>query len=123
MLDAFPIRVSEPEVYLTWVRMVGTGASVPTEVLGAGVTITRTDVGRYLLTWLDNPGTFAGFTWGLNATTQGDIKGHTVTASVYPLTASTYTLEIDLWDSAFAAEDLEALEWLTLAIAFKRTGV
>ena len=81
-----------------------------------------TAAGRIKLTWADNPGTFLGFTWGLQATTQGDVKGHTVTASAYPLSASTFTLEIDIWDSAFAAEDLEILEWLYLDIAFKLTG-
>jgi hypothetical protein len=118
MPDAFPIRSPEPHVQTHKLFMVGTGASAPTELLGAGVAVTRTAAGRLLLTWAQNPGDFAGFTWGLNATTQGDVKGHTVTASVYPLTAGTYTLEVDIWDSAFAAEDLEALEWLKLDIDF-----
>lgn len=121
---ASPVRASEPEVYETIVQLLGTGAAVPTKVLGTGISISRTAAGRILLTWADNPGTFVGIGgWGFNAATQGDVKGHTVTASVYPLTASTYTLELDIWDSAFAAEDLEALEWLTVRLLFKRTGV
>lgn len=118
--DAFPVRSSTERIYVTHLFMVGTGATVPTETFGAGVVMTRTAAGRLKLTWADDPGVFAGVTWGIGATTQGDVKGHTVTHSVYPLTAGTYTLEIDIWDSAFAAEDLEALEWLTLNIHFKR---
>lgn len=122
-LQAFESLDTEPAVWHSIVRMVGTGADVPTKILGSGITLSRTAAGRILLTWADNPGTFAGFTWGLQATTQSDVKGHTVTAGAWPQTASTYTLEIDIWDSTFAAEDLEALEWLTLDIMFKQTGV
>ncbi len=120
--DAYPARDTEQDVRHHLVQLLGTGASAPTKVIGKGITVSYTAAGRYLLTWASNPGEFLGFTWGLQATTQADVKGHTVTAGAYPATASTFTLEIDLWDSAFAAEDLEALEWLFLDIAFKLTG-
>lgn len=123
MSQAFEPTFSEPKLHVYHVRLLGTGAAAPTKVLGTGITVTRTAEGRYLLTWAENPYVFAGLTWGLQGTTQGNVKGHTVTCGAYPQTASTYTLEVDLWDSTFAAEDLEDAEWMTLDIAFKRTGI
>jgi hypothetical protein len=37
--------------------------------------------------------------------------------------ATNRTLDVTLWDSAFAAEDLEASEWLEMVVLFKPTGV
>lgn len=118
MNNAWDPYVSEPAIYTTKVRFLGTGAANPTEVFGAGVTVTWVNTGRYLITWDDNPGLFAGYSWGLQSTTIANTKGCTVTVGVFDTTA--YTLEVDVWDSAFAARDLAALEWLNLNIDFKR---
>lgn len=118
------VRASEREIYTTKVRFVGAGAANPTELLGAGVVATWVATGRYLLTWDDNPGLFAGYTWSLQSTTINATRGITVTVGVFDTSA--YTLEVDVWDflaqaaGVTVARDLAALEWLSLNIDFKR---
>ncbi len=102
-------------------RLLGTGnGTVPTLDIGHGVTLAWTATGRIKITWADNPGTFVGF-GGMPAfgdTTQANVKGWTATRGVYPLTASTFTLEIDIWNSTFAAADLATTSYLDLDLVF-----
>lgn len=121
MYDAFPSKDMEPEVRHYIVRMVGTGASAPTKELGNGITITRAGVGRYLLTWKENPGKFLRALPGLQAATPGDLAGHTVIADTYDATA--FALEVDLFNASFAAHDLAALEYIHLDVAFALSSV
>jgi hypothetical protein len=120
-LDAYLQKQSEPESVGIKVRMVGTGAAAPTKVLGQGITISRTGVGAYTLTFSESPGAFEcvnGLT--LQATTPGDIKNHSVVFGAYNATAR--TLALTFWDAAAAAHDLAALEWLAFTVFFKRAG-
>ncbi len=124
--DAFPVRASDPGIYTTKVRLLGTGAADPTEVYGADVSAVRTAAGRYTLTWATNPGTFVGYSWGVQSTTINATRGVTVTVGVFSTTA--YTLEVDVWDflaqaaGVTVARDLAALEWLNLSFDFQRLG-
>lgn len=119
--DAYDPRLSEPSIYTTKLRILGTGAGDPTEVYGADISVTWVATGRYLLTWAANPFTFAGISgWSLQATTQANVKGCTVTHGAF--NTSAYTLEVDVWNASEAARDLAAAEWLTLAIDFQRLG-
>ena len=104
------------------VSLLGTGASTPTKAIGQGVTVSRTATGVYKLTFDENPGTFARFTWGLGATVPGDVKQHTVTRGLPDSTASVYSLSVSLWNSAGAADDLQATEYMDLEIVYGRIG-
>jgi hypothetical protein len=53
------------------------------------------------------------------------MAGHTVVADTFvdaTATADAY-LDVVLYDSAFAVDDLEADEYVSLTIQFKRTGL
>lgn len=113
--DEFELRCTNPEEVDHLVRFVG-GAAACTKVYGPGVTVSYVATGRYLLTWAANPGVFLGATPGIQATTQSDVKGHTVTYGVFDTSA--FTLEVDFWNASDAAHDLAALEWITLRCVF-----
>jgi hypothetical protein len=101
-------------------QLQGTGAgTVPTMVIGHGVTLSWTATGRVLITWAENPGTFVGVDGATyRDATQANVKGWTLTAGAYPASASTFTLEIDFWNSTFAAADLAATSFLDLCLVF-----
>lgn len=112
---------SEPELRHHIIRMLGTGASAPTRVLGDGITITRDGVGVYTLTWATNPGTWVGPSGeSFQATTSADVKGLTVSWGVFNTT--TFAVQIKVWDNTNVARELAALEWLTTDVMFKATG-
>lgn len=125
--DADPDRTTESNVRRHIVRMVGIagGASAPTKIYGKGITISRTAAGRYLLTWADNPGTFIGCSKPLiQATTPGDVAGHDVVVEPFTSTPSTqtFTLAFRFYGATQVLHDLDALEWISMSIAFKLTG-
>ena len=123
--DAYDSQDTEQDVRHHLVRMVG-GAAAVTKVIGKGIAVARTAAGRYTLTWTDNPGTFLGYSFGLQSTTINALRGCTVTVGVFNTTA--FTLEVDVWDflaqlaGVTVARDLAALEWLSLDLVFKLTG-
>lgn len=71
--DADPLRSTEPETYVSFVRLLGTGAAAPTKQRGAGITVTRTSAGLIKLTWGHDPGTFVGLAHAFRAATPGDV--------------------------------------------------
>jgi hypothetical protein len=102
-----------------YIRMLGGGSGiVPSLDLGHGVSFVLTATGRVKITWAENPGTFVGFGWGLRDVTQSNVKGFTVTGGVYPLTAGTFTFEVDFWNSTFAAVDLALTNYADLCFTF-----
>jgi phenolic acid decarboxylase len=119
--DAADAMVTEAEVVTTIIRMLGTGASAPTKLYGKGVTITRTSEGLYKVTWSENPGTYLGFSWSLDAATPGNVAGHTVVGDTYDTTA--FTKEFLYSEGDDTVIDLQADEWINLRVDFKRTGV
>jgi hypothetical protein len=104
-------------------RMMWTGAgngTVPALTIGHGVTLTWIATGRIRITWADNPGTFCGIgnaDFGDNSS-QANVKGWTLTRGAYPATASTFTLEVDFWNSSFNAADLATTSFLDLDLVF-----
>lgn len=126
MLDASLAKSTEPEKYDVPIRLLGTGASAPTIQVGKGITISRTGVGDYKITFADNPGPYLNFTYGLEATTRSAMFGCTV---VGKYTAATSTarafLEIALASGGTtpAARELAAAEFIHLDVNFKRVNV
>lgn len=118
--EANEVRSPQIEVIDHLVRFVG-GAAAVTKVEGVGVAVSYVSTGIVRLTWADNPGRFMGFTYGLQATTPADVKGHTVTAAVF--NTSTFVLDLHITNASEALHDLAALEWCNARIAFARTGV
>jgi hypothetical protein len=116
-------RTSVPEERAIRVRLLGTGAAAPTVEVGPGITAARTATGVGKLTFSENPGTFVGCSYMLGATTPGDVKGHTVTRDT-PETSSAgvVSLEFSIWNSSFAADNLQATEYLDLAIVYAATS-
>lgn len=111
------INIAQSRSYIF--RLLGGGNGVvPTLDIGHGVTLVLTATGRIKLTWAENPGTFVGFGWGLRDATQSNVKGFNVTGGVYPLTAATFTFEIDVWNAAQAAADLAVTSYLDLFFTF-----
>jgi len=117
--NAYPVRATQAEVQSHHILLTGTGASAPTVTYGVGVTVTRTSEGLYNLTWADDPGTFIGANYMFGGSTPDDLQGHTAAFDDYASNA----MEVLVQDSAFAVDDLEALEYLSLTVFFKRTAV
>lgn len=100
--------------------ITGTGAAHPTKRYGDGIAVTRTAAGVFRFTFVSHPGYFRGFKPGLGAATPSDVKGHTVTRGEFvaaTATASAY-IELSLWSSTFAADELNALEYLDVVFVF-----
>jgi hypothetical protein len=115
MQDSFPKKGTNPGEVEHTIRVVG-GASAITKVYGPGVSVTYVGSGAFTLTWAENPGTFLGFTYGLQATTPGDVKGHTVVCGAFNTTA--FTLGVTLYNASDTGHDLAALEWITMRVTF-----
>lgn len=118
-MDFYDPSVSIPKERVYQLVLKGNGAAAPSVVVGHGVKATYIAIGRYTLTFADNPGTFAGIGGkAFRDPTQANVKGWDVTAGAYPATANTFTLEIDTWNAAEAATDLAATSFLDLSLVF-----
>jgi hypothetical protein len=116
-----PTKSNIPEERLTRVGITGTGAADPTVRAGRGVTVARTGTGVYRYTFTKNPGTFVGISGpAFRADTASAVKGYTCTAT--PVTAATSTasayIDVSIWNSSFAAANLEALQYLDITFVF-----
>lgn len=114
---------SEGYLRLVEVRLLGTGAAAPTKQLGQGITVTRTGVGVYRLTFAENLGTWRGPIGapGLEATTMSAMADHSVVFGAY--TPATRTVDLTFYNAAGAARDLAALEFLNFTLRFKQRSV
>lgn len=125
-LDASLQRSTEPEEIVYRVRMLGTGASTPTKLQGKGVTLGRTGVGVYTITFNNIPGEFQGLDgYGFNGATPLNLAGCTVVITTPASSTSTlvYTATVYSGGTTPAARELAATEVLTLGFVFKRTTV
>jgi hypothetical protein len=121
-LPAFPDRASEAEVTTYLVRLLGTGAAAPTKEYGQNITVTRTGVGAYRLTFSDGPGVFLGYQYAFEAATPGNLKTCTLVATTWD--ATNKRLDVQLYDSAGAARELAVTtERINMTLNFKQTGV
>lgn len=121
MAQHYPSLSSVPGERLYQLRVLGTGAADPTVEVGQGMTVARTGTGAYRITFTDGPGTFigiAGYIFG--AATPGDVKGQTLTRDTWTTPTSTADgfLDVAVWNSSFAADDLQATEYLDIRISF-----
>lgn len=110
-------NIAEERLYRT--RVLGTGAADPTKQAGPGVTITRTGVGVFKYTFAKNPGTFVGiegFAFGADA--PAAVKGYSISHDTLDTTGGVFSMEVSLWDSANAAVELAAAQYLSITFAF-----
>lgn len=119
--SVYPMRAKTPEVIEADLYLTGADGANPTKNHGAGMTVTRSAEGVYLVTFKENNGNFLGLAYGFGATTAADVKGYTMTYGLYSTTALTITLNV--WDSTFAAQDIIAAQYLSVAFKFRRTSV
>jgi hypothetical protein len=117
-------KSSIPEDRTIKFRLLGTGnGTVPTIDKGKGITASWTATGRILLTFVDNPGGFVTLHGSFgDTTTQSNVKGWTMTHGAYPATANTCTIEVDFWNSSFAAADLATTSYAHLTFTFSATS-
>jgi hypothetical protein len=113
-------EVSEAKVRDVVVHLTGTGAANPVTNYGQACTITRLAVGRYKIAFREWMGLFVGLVgFAFGATTPGDVKGQTITYGDFD--ATNQAIEIDVWSSVFAADDLQLTEKLDVTLRFKAT--
>ncbi len=118
--EAWAVKSTEPESVETVVKLTGTGNADPTKTLGRGVVATHTGTGAYKLVWAESPGVHETDGFSFAATTMADLAGYTVVFK--PYVTSTKTLEFTVYNSTFAAADLQAAQFIRLVIKFKRTA-
>lgn len=99
-----------------YIRLLGTGASVPTIEVGPGVTISRVSAGLNRLTWTPGPGTFIGFQSSLGAATTSDVKNFSVVRDTYDTT--NHQLDIALYNASGTITDLAANCYIDLIVTF-----
>jgi hypothetical protein len=119
-LDSWPIRSSEPGLFLEPVKFVG-GAGAVTKVKGRGVTVTYIGAGLVDLVFGEDMGNFLGVLGRcFEATVAAGLKGYTVVPGVY--NSVTRTLRLNITNAGEVLTDLAALQWLTLLLAFQRVN-
>lgn len=119
MLDASDLYAAEGDMVYLDVRLLGTGAAVPTKVYGKGITVARTGAGVYTLTHTESPGIWAGCLKGTDATTPGDIKNFDVVVT----NTSATVVTVNFYNASGTATDLAAAQWINLTLRYKRTSV
>jgi hypothetical protein len=122
-LDAFTVSDSEPEIVNYSVRILGTGAAAPTKLQGKGITVGRSGVGVYTLTFDNRPGAYQGMTFGFDADTPLNVAGCTAAITTSTTTTNAWTFTVYSGGTTPAARELAATERLTLNIKFKRVTV
>lgn len=119
-MDFSPTKSAVPDERKYRIRLLGANGATPTAELGAGVTVTRTGEGAYLITWASNPGTFLGWSPGFGAATPADLAGYTVVRDTYD--SATYSMAFVVYNSTFAAADIIAAQYLDIAVEFSTNG-
>lgn len=103
------------------IRLLGTGAADPTVEYGPNMTVLRQGVGVHRITLTEGRGTFIGIGgYIFGAATPGDVKGQTLTRDTWD--ATNRQLDIAIWNSSFAADDLQTTEYLDVSLVFADTN-
>ena len=120
MQNAHPKRSLIAEAIDHHVIFVGAGAAPVVKVAdtGQGMTVTRNGIGLVTLAWTDDPGMFAGLQANFQATVAAGVKGYTCVAGAY----AAKSVQLSITSALDALVDLTALQWLNVAITFKRSG-
>lgn len=114
--DFSPGRSSVHNERRYYIRLLGTGAAVPTIEFGPGITLARISTGLNRITWTPGPGTFVGFTYGLGAATTGDVKNFSVIRDTYDTT--NHQLDVALYNASGTITDLAANCYMDLIVTF-----
>jgi hypothetical protein len=114
-MDFYEPDTSEPGARYVEVRLLGTGAAVPTLERGQAIQIARTGVGTYTLTTNENLGKYMGNVLGFDATTASGLAGFS--AVLTQTSQLVYTVSV--FNGSNAAADLAAAQWLNLTLKFK----
>lgn len=122
------MQMNTPQSTVAWqkdhvISLQGAGAAAPTVLVGQRIAIARVAIGRYTVTWSDPPGYFVGFGYALGDPTQSNVKGWTVTRGVPSVVGGLTQIEIDVWNSTFAAADLATTSQMDLLFTFKERSV
>lgn len=104
--------------------ITGTGAAEATKRFGDNIAIARQGVGVHRISFPTHPGALKGIRWSFRAVTPSAVKGYTLTAGDYvPASGNTPGyVEISIWNSAFAAADLAAAQYLEVEFIFAQMG-
>lgn len=104
-------------------EVIGLGAATAISKVSGGdqVTVTRTGTGAYTVTFAENPGNFMGASITLQATTPGNLAGHTVIPGAWD--ATLFALSFIVYNAADAAHDLAALEWFNASLKFSSSNL
>jgi hypothetical protein len=122
-LGAFPVFTSERGIFTTKLRLLGAGAAVMTEVLGANVTMSYIGVGQHRITFNDNPGIWCGPKGapGFQAATPGDVDAMDAVFGAFTAATATADAYVDLYlYDGGAAHDMSADEWVSFDLDFAR---
>lgn len=120
--NTWEVRSGNPDIVEFHIRLLGTGAAAPTReepAASSGITVTRSGVGAYTLTWAENPGNFVNCSYMIGAATPANVAGHTVIRDTF----ASLALPIVLYNASDAAHDLAASEYIDLTVRFKRTNL
>lgn len=101
-------------------KIQGANTDAPTISEGTGFTVARTGTGAWTITFTKSYAALVAFTWGLQASTPADVKGHTV---IVDDLASGTTLPLVIYNASDAAHDLVATEYLTFTAVFRAGAV
>lgn len=104
--------------------LTGTGAADATKRYGDNMSVARQGVGVHRVSFLSHPGALKAVSGMFRATAPAAVKGYTLTAGDY-VAASGNTpgyIEVSIWNSAFAAADLAAAQFLELEFTFAEVG-
>ena len=112
------LKVTEPEFVEHVLYLQGAGASVPTVVRAAGVTLVRNGVGDITVTFKEAPGEYVGHTEGFDANTVTDVDGWSVVVDKDGGSAT--TVRFTIVSDTPAAADLPVNSWLLLKLHFCR---
>jgi hypothetical protein len=120
--NAYPVRCLLPETFILPIKLLGTGADEVTISEGSAfiTSVTRTGAGAHTIIFNDLYQALQVAAVGFQASTPGDMAGHTC---VVDDLATNNTLPFVVYDSAFAADDLEANEYLTLLVVMRNTSL
>lgn len=116
-----PSRTNVHNERVRRLRILGTGAADPVVEFGPNMTVKLQATGVYRVTFNEAVGTFinlGGYTFG--AATPGDVKGQTLTRDTFD--ATNKQIDLAVWSSGFAADNLQATEYLDVSFIFAETN-
>lgn len=121
-MDLDPARASEPESWAEYISYTGNATGAPAKLFGKGVTVARTGVGVWLITFTDPPGNLLSYNCELQGTVPSSLAGFTTVLGAFtPASGATKaSVSVSFFSSTFAAVDLTAAQTANLILWFKR---